>query len=452
MYLKKHVALFLFSLFFILIGIMIINAVRDPFQILHKTEALFINNPRIQNAGLINNYLTADNGYDSVIIGNSLSMGLKSNETSETMGWGKVMKLSAAGSLPYTQKVTLLHALKNKNIKNVLWVLPIINYEKPEDALGQFEKNFSSFTYLYDNNPFNEINYLLNFGTLKKSISLLSGDNLERKSMYYQNLGYLRSPKWDKWSSPKNIKKLYKKYNNYFETTLAYKQNLDFRTYMDSKSLDNNLIQIIKTHPEVNFTLIIPPYSYFLQHTIFTKQLAGIELLLRKTIDLSNIKIYGFANEKFIKNLYYYRDKRHYSGEISSYMVHCINEGKEPLSLNNLQQYQKNIIINLNSYKSIYSKNTHIYSNYYKIKETEKTIDCTLNPKRKNMQVSFSLFKGKKFINKKKYSTNFTYTINKEKLSKGIYILRYTLINADANASDIDTYKEVGYSKDITVK
>ena len=101
---KKKVYLFFSILVFIIGSIGLINYIMDPFQIFRKHDHGFDSNQRYQNVGLINSYLNSSDGYNSIIIGTSVTENFIPSEVENLLGWGKVLKLSASGASLFTQK------------------------------------------------------------------------------------------------------------------------------------------------------------------------------------------------------------------------------------------------------------------------------------------------------------------------------------------------------------
>ena len=356
---KKKVYLFFSILVFIIGSIGLINYIMDPFQIFRKHGHGFDSNQRYQNVGLINSYLNSSDGYDSIIIGTSVTENFTPSEVENLPGWGKVLKLSAAGASLFTQKKTIDKALRTKKVKHVLWLLNSNGFQKGPTELTVFDKGFNSLLYLYDENPFNDINYLLNYSTLNTSLSIIyeeKGKDLDKLNFW----GNSYTQAFTKFSSIENIKKLENQYDN--SRYMKKKHSYEYTWNKPFPSLDPILFDTIKNNPEIEFIFTLPPYSYFRLVSEYPHRFALIKAILDEKF--TNVKIFGFDHEEFVKNLYHYKDTEHYSAEVNSYMIYKMSRGENQVTLENFDAYKKSVIDNLNSYKKIYSKDNHLYNNH----------------------------------------------------------------------------------------
>ncbi|MEE8575133.1 MAG: hypothetical protein V3T30_06950, partial [Thermodesulfobacteriota bacterium] len=154
------IALVTLALFLILPSCL--NYLVDPFQIYHTPffrETTFLDNQRYQNPGLINSYLDSSKGYDSIIIGSSMTENFIPSEIQKTMGWGKVLKLSIAGGSNKARKLMVLKALQTGKVKNVIWEV-FWRYGAPER--DEFNREYRFPKYLYNETLLDDYKYLLN--------------------------------------------------------------------------------------------------------------------------------------------------------------------------------------------------------------------------------------------------------------------------------------------------
>ena len=83
------------------------------------------------------------------------------------------------------------------------------------------------------------------------------------------------------------------------------------------------------------------------------------------------------------------------------------------------------------------------------INNTNKFIGFTIQPKLKDVQIAFYLFKDGKRIDTQWYSKNFSYKLNKQEHGKGRYKIQYFLVNAKhINPGEAED-KDIGFSKII---
>mgnify|MGYP000113639536 FL=1 len=121
----------------------------DPLQLFHKPfiqdEGFIEKDMRKQAAGIINNY-----DFDSIIIGTSMLANTSSFEASSKLN-SNFINISMNGSDYYERDFILSYALKNKNIKNVIYSLDYF-------YLYQTKSNVSDYYFLYDDIFINDFN------------------------------------------------------------------------------------------------------------------------------------------------------------------------------------------------------------------------------------------------------------------------------------------------------
>ena len=168
------------SMFFVLtllplIAIVLIVVYIDPFFHYHKphTEKYFyyLNNQRSQNNGILKNF-----DYDAIITGTSMTENFKTSELDSLFEVNSV-KVPYEGGLYKEINDNLEVALKsNQNVKRVVRCLDTDRLEFDKDRertdLGSYP------TYLYDSNPFNDVEYIFNRDVLFDRIYVM---NQEKK-------------------------------------------------------------------------------------------------------------------------------------------------------------------------------------------------------------------------------------------------------------------------------
>ena len=165
---KRFIRLSLCLTLVLLILAASVQIVIDPLFQYHKPwlgMEPVITDERYQNAGIGRNF-----DFDNVIIGNSLSENFKPSDVSKAFG-GETVKLTASGShtLDWTY---VLNVLKKRESppKNVMFNLdPYIFHASDTELKHELP------TYLYDNNYFNDVNYLFNFSVFDEfTVSMIT--------------------------------------------------------------------------------------------------------------------------------------------------------------------------------------------------------------------------------------------------------------------------------------
>lgn len=148
------------------------NVVIDPLFQYHKPwfgMEPFIIDERYQNAGIAKNF-----DFKNAVIGNSMTENFLISDIEDTFN-GKAVKLSASGShaLDWTYLLKILNQRK-EHPKNIL-----LNLDTGFFIFSDTETKHEIPKYLYDNNYFNDTEYIFNFtltrkytyGTLKANIN-----------------------------------------------------------------------------------------------------------------------------------------------------------------------------------------------------------------------------------------------------------------------------------------
>ena len=165
---KRFIRLSLCLTLVLLILVAVIQIAVDPLFQYHKPwfgMEPVITDERYQNAGIARNF-----DFDNVIIGNSLSENFKPSDVSNAFG-GETVKLTASGShaLDWTYVLTVLKRRESPP-KNVMFNLdPYIFHASDTELKHELP------SYLYDNNYFNDVNYLFNFSVFDEfTVSMIT--------------------------------------------------------------------------------------------------------------------------------------------------------------------------------------------------------------------------------------------------------------------------------------
>ena len=168
---KTWITIFMFLIIISLgiCGIMVCYV--DPYFHYHKpyTEKFFytLNNERSQNDGISKNF-----DYEGLITGTSMCENFKTSEA-ETLFGVKFIKVPYSGGSYKEINDNIETALESNNkLQIVIRSLDMGKIIENKDAmrydLGEYP------TYLYDNNPFNDVKYLFNKGVIKRLISVMN--------------------------------------------------------------------------------------------------------------------------------------------------------------------------------------------------------------------------------------------------------------------------------------
>jgi hypothetical protein len=171
--------------------------------------------------------------------------------------------------------------------------------------------------------------YLLNVATLVRSLRVLLGrgeTNLERLHYWGDSFRY----------GCKEIEKALGAARTPAKMFAATRQEaLPPLPEQTEDNLRYNLFEVVRSHPRVEFIIVIPPYSAWFFESIF----ANLELersffefrdaLQANLARTGNARVLDFQRvSSVVLNPKYYRDATHYSENINRMMVDWIGEGR----------------------------------------------------------------------------------------------------------------------------
>ncbi len=189
--------------------------------------------------------------------------------------------------------------------------------------------------YLYDDNYFNDIEYLLNKDVILEKIPYMIAQSL---TGYDENSSY-NWAQWKEFNSDMALGLYIRKPSvsemkpeNYYEELLT--QNL------------NLLTARIEAHPETKFYVFIPPYSMLWWDNVYRdgdteSYLYNMEHTMEVLLSYDNVEFYYFQNDRdVITDLENYMDTLHFSPEINHYICDSMINGTHRIDRDN---YRENI-------------------------------------------------------------------------------------------------------------
>lgn len=327
-----------FLVFIVLFGAIVgtfVYAV-DPLQQYRKAsyQPLFSGEQRYQNPGLAKNYK-----YDMIIIGSSMTENFIPSQVGETLG-GNVLKLSTEGSTAKEQSMIADVAFGTGQVKKVLWGL---DYFSLRENSVRDEQSFPF--YLYDDNKLNDYKYIFNISNVKHAFGALFLP--KDKYPQYRNLEKLNNwGSYAKYGADRVMTKWKEAWNSE-QTTSVNEPSLN----VVKQRFQDNILRLVKEHPEVEFTFYYPPYSvirqqvwYSLNPERFANQMAMKNYMFEQFSAFDNVSIYDFQSDDSITyDLGVYKDLSHHSAEVNQRIAEEIAEGKNKVTADNVDQFNKDL-------------------------------------------------------------------------------------------------------------
>ena len=314
----------------LLAGAMVtLDALVDPFQQYRKPgwyEPRFYRPlQRHIDPGLAKHY-----DYDTVITGSSMMENYRNSEAG-TILHGKVINLAMGAATASELRELLRTVLATGKAKHII-----------------FDLNFNAFSgsptaqvvteplplYLYDDQRWNDIHYLLQSQTLAKSVEIALGLQRGRYSTDADAPWY--------WADEYTFSK---------ETVLRGLDlaniNRDFRQpprTLDGMraSFETNLTPLFRAHPEVRFSLLYPPYSALAWADFRQREQLEVSLAFKRVVfdavgNLPNVALYDFQGRlDWVTDLGNYKDIYHFSPRISRDLLAAIAAGSDRVDAGSL--------------------------------------------------------------------------------------------------------------------
>lgn len=324
---KKHIIILLSLFYGFILGCIVLVAWIDPFFHYHKPLkgiSYTIDNQLSQNPGIARHY-----DYDSVILGSSMTVNFDTDVFKEVMGL-ETVKLSYNGAFPkdIDNIMSIIQKSPNK-IKEIFLGIDINTY-KESPGITAYEIP----QYLYDENLWNDLTYLLNKDVLLEYIF---------KNIVTKQLGTPINEVYCTWHYVDCGKEIVLAS---YQAPEQFMEPLPAETYIDSieKNMEAYILPYIESMPETQFTVFFPPYSilYWYTHTAngsLEAQLQGERRIMEMLFSYPNVSVYYFQNlYSFITDLDHYSDYTHYTHEMNDYMARCFADGTCRLTKENYEE------------------------------------------------------------------------------------------------------------------
>ncbi len=349
---------------FLIVGKYVVEV--DPFFHYHKpdTEKYFynLNNQRSQNDGIIKQF-----DYNMLITGTSMTENFKTTEAEEI--WAA--ESARAIKVPYSGgsykeindniRVALEH---NENLRIVIRSLDMDRFMNDKDVmrfdLGEYP------TYLYDNNIWNDVEYLFNRDVVFNRVYPMLEESKEP--------GITSFDAYSNWMrtysfGPDGVLEPYGEIPG-----INAGEPVQLTEEERERVLGNvrqNIISLASEYPNVDFYYFIPPYSVVfwggsIDRRDIYKQIEAERTMIEEILQCKNIRLYSFNNRTDITaDLNHYKDEAHYGEWINSLMLKWMKDGKYRLTKENYEEYLAEELAFYTSYDYAAMADQEDYENDY---------------------------------------------------------------------------------------
>ena len=312
----------------------------DPFFHYHKPELdkyfYTLDNQRSQNDGISKHF-----DYDALISGTSMTENFRTTEVDKLFGCNSI-KVSYSGGSYKEINDNIKNALQaNKDLRLVIRCLDISNFLQPYDDmrtdLGKYP------TYLYDSNPFNDVEYLLNRDVIFGRVYQMTFD----KDKEDFKPGITTFDDYSRWQS-KYLYGINTISQNSLTVTEAEQIHLnDEEKEIIKKNIELNVTNITDEYPDVDFYYFYSPYSLvsfneWRNGGALYKIIEAEEYVTELIIPHKNIHLFSFNNRTDITgDLNNYHGSTHYASWINSLILKWMKDGQYQLTEDNYKDHLK---------------------------------------------------------------------------------------------------------------
>lgn len=245
--------------------------------------------------------------YDAIITGSSMAMNHYPEVADSLWGW-KTKNFSIMGATDDDYAVILPFVISQRKVHNIILGIDFFSFARRRGAINK---------YLYDDNVWNDYEYLWNYTSLKNAVSFLRNP-LNEKNLYHFNSSIGRKQLMD------DFKKNYKK---------GYPE-LDFSIEEMMRRFDESVLCTIANNGDnIRWYVYFPPYSIgefiiYDIHDDLDSILKFKQYIITKLLNLNNVMLFDFQQSPWIDNLNEYMDLRHHSHEYNKEILRKIYDGK----------------------------------------------------------------------------------------------------------------------------
>lgn len=336
---KKWLKMYVILQTSFLFAIAILVIVLDPYLHFHKPLDGFyytLDNQRSQNDGILKRY-----EYDAVIAGSSMVENFKTTEVDEVFEVNSIKVPYAGGSYKEINDSIELAIEQSSDLKLVIRCLDMSRFYDDKDAMRTEMGDYPE--YLYNNNPFDDVEYVFNKDVILRRCMRMLVDRMTGREG-----GVTSFDEYSNWMEDAEgvfgKESVLKEHDAYSEPLDIHHLSDEERTIIE-ENIRQNVTDTAKNNPDIDFYYYISPYSIVWWGDVYQegnleKQLEAERLIIELMLECDNIKVYSFNN--FIEittDLDNYMDEAHYGEWINSEILINMKDGIGLLTEDNYLDY-----------------------------------------------------------------------------------------------------------------
>lgn len=321
----------------VMVCVAVLTAYVDPFFHYHspRTDEFFytLDNQRSQNDGIVKHF-----DYQGIITGTSMVENFKTTEADRLFGCSFIKVPLEGATFRETSDLLRTALAANPDARIVIRGLDINRLGNDKDLMRTDLGDYP--TYLYDSNPFNDVNYLFNRDVVFSRVfpMLRDAGNPESRK------GITTFDEYSNWMHAEDAafgrKALYP--DGVVRQTPQHREDLlDVNMDRVLENTRQNIIALAQEYPDVTFYCFFTPYSakwwqQELESERLEMEIEAERIVTREILECGNIRLYSFNSLTDITtDLNNYKDATHYGEWINTLMLQYMCDGKCLLTADN---------------------------------------------------------------------------------------------------------------------
>lgn len=297
--------------------VFVVVYVFDPYFHFHKPFSFV--SYRLYDERYTNDGISRHFDYDAMVTGTSMAQNFKTSEMDALFGTQSVKEtFSGAGYKELSEN--LERALeRNPDLKTIIWTMDY-------NALIR-EKDWTQYegypTYLYDDNPWNDVSYIFNKSILYHGVL----PNVTKTLLRQPSTTMDEYSSWNKETGLEYIMQSYDRWEEKADMIAGLTQE---EWDMVTANVRENFVAMINQYPDTTFYIFYTPYSicywdFLNQEGMMQMQFDAEQIATELLLECPNVKLFNFNDQyDVITNTDNYRDKEHYSAQINSKILEWI--------------------------------------------------------------------------------------------------------------------------------
>ncbi|MCR5089525.1 MAG: hypothetical protein K6C08_08445 [Oscillospiraceae bacterium] len=312
----------------------------DPFFHYHKPDLenyyYILDNQRSQNDGIVKHF-----NYDALITGTSMTENFKTTEADRLFGFHSIKVTYSGGSYEEINKIVETALKANPDLRTIIRGLDMGSFLSAKKSIKLKAGKYPE--YLYDSNPFNDVEYLFNRDVLFGRVYQMTIDN-DKEDF---KAGIRSFDDYSRWQEAYIFG-----INTFLPGGIIDEEKEQSHlTESEERTIKENITlyvtDVADKYPDVDFYYFYPPYSavdwYFWKADgVLYKMMEAESFVTELIVPHKNIKLFSFnARTDITTDLNNYKDGAHYGCWINSLILKWMHDGKYQLTEYNFEEILK---------------------------------------------------------------------------------------------------------------